>query len=293
MVVSIGLVGAGRRAREAYAPALASCPEVRFSGLWGRTHDTARALADQYGVPAHHSFDELMNDCEAVVFAVPPAVQPDLAVGAARRDKSMLLERPISGDVAGAEQMVDEIIRTQVVTQLALAWRYAIVVREFLSNKVPKTWPKGGTARVVSPMVRDHGSPGPWQLERAVLQYRGPDLLDLLEAALGRIVGIRARADPPGRFGLTLEHQIGHYSEASLCGTTTGSTEVATVEIFGPGGATAIDCAGVDGPETHETMIREFAEAVGNGRSPDLDVNHGMHLQILLESAETDLVAGR
>jgi hypothetical protein len=90
-----------------------------------------------------------------------------------------------------------------------------------------------------------------------------------------------------------MEHQIGHYSEASLCGTTTGGTDVASVEIFGPGGATAIDCAGVDGPETRQTMVREFAEAVERGRSPGLDVNHGMHLQMLLESAETDLLAGR
>jgi predicted dehydrogenase len=37
-------------------------------------------------------------------------------------------------------------------------------------------------------------------------------------------------------------------------------------------------------------MVAEFARAVSNGKSHRLDVEHGLHLQRLVEAAETDLV---
>jgi hypothetical protein len=39
-------------------------------------------------------------------------------------------------------------------------------------------------------------------------------------------------------------------------------------------------------------MIQEFAEAVVRGNSHELDVHRGMHLQRVLEAAETDLLMG-
>ncbi|MCW2899113.1 MAG: putative oxidoreductase protein [Streptosporangiaceae bacterium] len=293
MVVSIGLAGAGRRAREAYAPALASCDEIRFAGIWGGAHDTARALAASQGVPVHESFHELMDHCEAVVFAIPPAAQAEYVVDAARHDKSMLLEQPMAGDLAGAELMRIETNNAGVVSQLALTWRYALAVRHFLSEQVPRTRPKGGTGRVVSGTQLAGPTASPWRRELGVLLDLGPNLIDLLEAALGPVVGIRAHGDPGGWFGLMLEHRVGRYSEASLCATAEVQPKVASVEVFGAGGSAMVDCAGAERPDTYQTMVREFADAVARGTSPELDINHGFHLQQCLETAETDLVAGR
>jgi hypothetical protein len=37
-------------------------------------------------------------------------------------------------------------------------------------------------------------------------------------------------------------------------------------------------------------MVAQFAQAVTDGRSHQFDVEHGLHLQRLIESAETDLL---
>jgi hypothetical protein len=64
----------------------------------------------------------------------------------------------------------------------------------------------------------------------------------------------------------------------------------ADIEIFGSGGAAAIDCAGTVGPETYETMFAEFAACVTEGRPHDIDAQRGLHLQRVVEAAEDDLL---
>jgi predicted dehydrogenase len=54
-----------------------------------------------------------------------------------------------------------------------------------------------------------------------------------------------------------------------------------------------IDCSDVTGREAVGTMVEEFADAVEHRRPHPLDVRHGLHLQRLLDAAETDLLAGR
>ena len=66
----------------------------------------------------------------------------------------------------------------------------------------------------------------------------------------------------------------------------------ADVEIFGPGGAAALDCVGVVGPAAYRTMYAEFAAAVECQVTPALDVEHGLHLQRVIESADTDIAVG-
>ena len=230
MTVTIGLAGAGRRATEVHAPAIASCRGVRFAGVWARSPMATRALADKYGVPVFDHFSEMLNHCDAVVFAVPPAVQEDVAAVAARRGKAVLLERPIAGDLAGAEELA--VAAERSVSQVALTWRYASAVRDFLTTEVPRTSPQGGSGRVVTPAPV---GASPWVRELSVLRNLGSDLVDLLDAALGRVVGVRAHGDPDGWFGLMLEHQIGRHSEASMYVSPEGGARRAEVEVFGPG----------------------------------------------------------
>ncbi|WP_261986913.1 hypothetical protein [Actinomadura sp. HBU206391] len=126
-----------------------------------------------------------------------------------------------------------------------------------------------------------------------VLLDLGPDLVDLLETALGRVLAIRAHGDPHGWFGLMLEHEGGRFSEASMCGSAAVDQPVARVEIFGSGGAAEVDCTAAVGPETYTTMFREFADAVHRETPHEPDVHRGLRLQQLIEAADTDLLAGR
>jgi predicted dehydrogenase len=286
--VTIGLVGAGRRAAKVHAPALAASRAVRFGGIWSRRPDSARSLARRHGVASYDRFAELIDQCEAVAFAVPPVVQADLAAATARAKRAVLLEKPLAGDLAGAEEVVEAVTGSGVVSQLALDWRYSEPVREFLAAAVPRTRPLGGSGRIVTASPRDQQVTEPWRFERGVLLDQGPDLVDLLDAALGRIIGVRAHGDPLGWVGLLLEHVGGRFSEASVCATAM-TPRRAEVEVFGPGGAAYVDCAAATGPESYATMVAEFAAAVAGGTPPELDARRGLHLQEVLDNAETDL----
>jgi predicted dehydrogenase len=292
MAVSVGLAGAGRRAADVYAPTLSSCPAVDFAGVWARGADRGRRLAEQHGVPFYAGFDDLLEHSDAVVFALPPPAQPVYGVPAIRQGKAVLLEMPIAGDLAGAEELDDAATVAHGVTQIALTWRYAGAVRDFLDNDVPRARPFGGRGQVVSGALADKPASAPWRHERGVLLDRGPHLVDLLDAALGRVAGERAHGDPHGWLGVELEHQGGRASHATMSGNVPIDTERASVEVYGPGGFAEVDCSAAVGPDTYLTMIQEFADAVGRGTAHELDVRRGMHLQRVVEAAQTDLLMG-
>ena len=292
MTVTIGLVGAGRRAARVHAPALDGSPDLHFAGIWARTPGPVRELAGRHRVRPFDRFTDLLDHCDAVAFAVPPPVQAELAAAAAQRGKPVFLERPMAGDVAGAEELAEAVQRSKVISQIGLAWRYSTEVRRFLSIEVRRVRPDGGAGRIVSGSHRHGGSVSAWRTERGVLRDQGVDLLDLLEAVLGPIVGVRAHGDRQGWVGLMLDHQSGRFSEASMSAAAAPEVLRAEVEIFGPGGGAALDCTRASGPHVYRAMYREFADAIRNGRAPALDARHGLHLQRVIESAETDVILG-
>ena len=100
-----GLVGTGYWARVAHARALAGTPGIEFTSVWGRNPAAARALASEFGVTAHADFDEFLAGVDGVEFAVPPDVQAELAVRAARAGRHLLLEKPLALTEAAGEEL--------------------------------------------------------------------------------------------------------------------------------------------------------------------------------------------
>ncbi|MCW2536728.1 MAG: putative dehydrogenase [Modestobacter sp.] len=289
VAVAVGLVGAGSRARDVYAPALSTCPDVDFVAVWGRSGDPVQRLAERHGAAPCERFEDLIERCTAVVFAVPPPVQEEYAARAARRGCALLLEKPVGGDIAGAEELTSLVVRQKVPTMVSLMWRFAADVRRFLETDAPAVDPVGGVGRVLTG-THVRGVPTPARrLAPGVLRDRAADLFDLLEAALGPIVGMHARGDLRGWMGMMLDHQVGHLSEASLYAGVTGGADVAFVAVTGPRGTAEVEAIGAVGPDAHVQMVAEFARAVTDGRSHPLDIEHGLHLQRLIEAAETDL----
>jgi predicted dehydrogenase len=290
MAITIGLAGAGQRAARVHAASISSCPRARLGGVWAPRAEAARDLAARHGADAFGSFEGLLDHCDAVAFAVPPTAQPDLAALAAQRGRAVLLGVPVAADLDGAERLAGAIGAAGVVSQLALGWRYAAQIREFVSETVPRVWPQGGSARLISAAFGRGSGASAWRLEMGVLRTLGPHLIDLLDAALGRISQIRAHGDPDGWVGLMIEHAGGRFSEASLTATANVKIPRADIEIFGSGGSAAVEAEAAVGPEAYQTMYQEFAEAVSAGRPPRLDARHGLRLQEITEEAQADLL---
>ena len=95
-VLRVGLVGAGPWAHKVHGPGLARHPGTDFVATWARRPEAATATAALGGATAVADFDEFLDQVDAVAFAVPPAVQGELALKAARAGKHLILEKPVA-----------------------------------------------------------------------------------------------------------------------------------------------------------------------------------------------------
>src|SRR5699024_3703898 len=122
--------------------------------------------------------------CEAVAFAVPPAVQAELAPEAARAGRALLLEKPLAPTLDEARRVADAVAEAGVVSTMVLTKRYHPATRAFLAQA-------GGAAVTGARSCYLHGAflggdlATGWRLEHGALLDLGPHLLDLLEAAVG------------------------------------------------------------------------------------------------------------
>lgn len=107
--VKVGLVGAGPWARAVHARVLAAGPETQLTAVWARRAEAARETAAPYGADVAARFEDLLDSCEAVAFAVPPSVQAELACRAAEAGKALLLEKPLALDLPSAQRLVDAV----------------------------------------------------------------------------------------------------------------------------------------------------------------------------------------
>ena len=87
-----GLVGTGPWAGIAHGPGLVAADDVELTGVWGRNPERADALGTRLGVPAYDAFEALLAEVDAVAFAVPPEVQAELALVAAKAGRHLLLD---------------------------------------------------------------------------------------------------------------------------------------------------------------------------------------------------------
>ncbi len=206
--LAVGLVGAGPWASMVHAPVLAAGPTTRLCGIWARRPEAATALAERHGTRAAPSFEALVDSCEAVAFAVPPGVQADLAAQAAAAGRPVLLEKPIAADLESAERLAAAIGAAGVASTVVLSWRFADPVRSFLAE-AQAVQPIGGRATFVSGALRGGPFATPWRLDRGPLLDLGPHVVDLLDAALGPVVAVRAHGDLHRWVGLLLDHRGG------------------------------------------------------------------------------------
>lgn len=286
--VRVGLVGAGPWGRRMHATMLAEGPQTELVGVWARRAEAAAELAGERGVVAFPSIDALLDNCEAVAFAVPPDVQAPLARLAALAGKALLLEKPLALELEPARELAEAVESAGVVSQLVLTMRYHPRTAEFLARA--EAFPTDGAR-----MVYAHGAflggefATGWRLDRGALFDLGPHALDLLDAAVGPIRAIHAAGDLRRWIELTCEHAGGAISQISLSGSVGIPRSKTSIELYGRQGLLAYDIAAIDHSECWPHLRRSFAAAVRAGVPTGLDVRRGLMLQQLLTQAAEQL----
>jgi predicted dehydrogenase len=287
--VKVGLVGAGPWAHMVHAPILANHPETELVGVWARRAEAAEELANKHKATTFADYAAMLDRCDAVAFCVPPNVQAEMAVVAAREGKTLLLEKPIALDLAAAEHLAAAVDAAGVRTVLLLSMRYAETVRSFFEQAKTIGKPLGGRVAWVSGALK-HGSPfaTPWRLERGPLPDLGPHALDLIDGALGPITQVKASGDPLGWVSLLCEHANGATSTVDLCATA-GAASVSSVEVYGEEGSATLDASRA-ADATSMMRVPAALAAAHRGEATDApDVHRGLHLQRLLHQAESQL----
>ncbi|MER7719711.1 Gfo/Idh/MocA family oxidoreductase [Streptomyces flaveolus] len=286
--VEVGLVGAGPWARAMHARVLAAGPETRLAAVWARRVDAARQTAAPHAAHVAADFGELLDRCEAVAFAVPPAVQAELAPLAAKAGKAVLLEKPLGPDLESARRVADAVAEAGVVSQFVLTKRYHPTTRAFLDAARAVDVSGARSCYLHGAFLGGEMATG-WRLEHGALLDLGPHLIDLLDTAVGPITGIRATGDPRRWIELTCEHANGAVSQASLSGSVNVERTMTRVELFGPGLPLVYDTAEIDHEDCWPVLRREFATAVRTGTSAELDARYGLRLQELLDGIRFDV----
>jgi predicted dehydrogenase len=229
----IGVVGTGYWADVVHATGAARHPDVDLVGVWGRDPGKAAALAERHGTTAYADFDALLDAVDLLTFAVPPQVQAELALRAAEAGKHLLLEKPVTTDLAAADRLVEAAARSGVSTVVFFTYRFVPFSEEWLEEvrshplRGGSAWWYTGHAAAGSPFAHS-----PWRKEDGALWDVGPHALSQLLPALGPVTRITGSRGDGDLVHVVLTHEDGATSVMSLCMTMPAGGERVGVEFY-------------------------------------------------------------
>lgn len=213
-----GVVGTGYWAREAHLPGLIATPEAKVVGIWGRTPAMVQEIAIRYGVTRFDSFDRLLDAVDAVTMAVPPDVQADLSLRAARAGKHMILEKPIARDTTAARAVAAAVERAGVASLVFFLSRFQPEIGAAIAAAAGHRWTRAEVRVHSSVMVTASPYAGSvWrQQPGAALWDIGPHALSVLIPLLGDVTAVEAWQKTESTSRLRTEHADGGTAEISL-----------------------------------------------------------------------------
>ncbi|MDA0565595.1 Gfo/Idh/MocA family oxidoreductase [Streptomonospora sp. S1-112] len=288
MGLRTGLLGTGYWARETQGAALAAHPDVDLVGVWGRDAGRAQALADHLDTRAYTDADVLIGDVDAVAVALPPDVQAELALRAARAGRHLLLDKPValSGDAAAA--LAAEAGRRGLASVVFFTMRFSAAMDAFLRETAATGGWTGAQATLLADALRP-GSPyanSPWRRRKGGLWDIGPHALSLLLPVLGPVAEATAVAGPNATTHALLRHEGGAVSALALTLDAASAGRRWEFVFHGEHGV-------VSPPKDAQTPVAAFTAAIdelrktlsGGGPSA-LDIGFGCEVVRVLEAAE-------
>lgn len=292
-VLRIGLVGAGPWASMFTAPMVAAGPRTALSAVWTRRTAAAQDVVGVHGGVVATSFDDLLDRCDAVAFAVPPDVQGALAPHAAAAGKHLLLEKPLAFTLEDAEAIVTAVDRARVSSLLVLTNRFTQPVRDFLHGVSGQAVRAVSAELVSGAALADSPFATAWRSADSALFDLGPHVLDLLDVVAGSPESVYAARDPSGCLAVTTRHAGGVVGQALLSSTTPGSRgPLRCAALTDAGRVTMADPGTQARSDVQRTVMEEFCRAVDGTSDAGLDVHRGLHLQRLLTAVDRSVELG-
>jgi predicted dehydrogenase len=287
----IGVVGTGYWAEVVHAAGAARHPDVDLVGVWGRDLGKAQALADRHGVAAYDDFDALLAEVDLLTFAVPPQVQAGLALRAAEAGKHLLLEKPLSTDLAAADRLVEAAERSAVSTVVFFTYRFVPYAETWLEGlrghdlRGGAAWWYVGHAAADSPFAAS-----PWRKADGALWDVGPHALSQLLPALGPVTAIAGARGEGDLAQLVLTHESGATSLMSLCMTMPSQAERVGAEFYDEHGWHVRPEQERDVDAAYATALSDLVANIAAGETRHrCDVRFGRDVVDVLSRCETVL----
>jgi predicted dehydrogenase len=285
--VRFGLFGTGHWANVTQATALAAHPGVDLVGVWGRDPAKAAALADRHGTRPYDDVDALLADVDAVAVALPPDVQPGIAVRAAEAGRHLLLDKPLAATEAGADAVVAAVEAAGVASVVFFTNRFVPAVAGFITEAAGL----GCTSAQISmcASIFQPGNPygsSPWRRAMGGLWDLGPHALSLALPVLGPAHEVRAMAGPHDTSYVMLGHVGGAVSQLELTvNAPPGRTRFAS-RFAGPEGDLVVPQWDADAVQAFSLAIDELLTVPA--RHP-CDVRFGRDVVRVLAEAQRQL----
>jgi predicted dehydrogenase len=287
-----GLAGTGYWARITHAPALASTAGIELAAVWGRNAEAAAALAGSYHCAWYDNFYDFLAGVDAVAFAVPPDVQAELAVRAARAGRHLLLEKPIATTEQAADDVARAVQDAGVASVVFFTARFQADVRAWLASVAEHRWSGGAAVWLGSALAERSPFNTPWRREKGGLWDLGPHLVSLLWASLGPVTAVTADAGAGDVTHLILHHRGGASSTVTVTLCAPEFADGSDVWLWGEAGRTR---APGETDQPVGALRLALAELAANARSGqprhDCDALFGRGVGLILADAQRQIDA--
>src|SRR5512139_126285 len=315
----LGVIGSGRIAQANLSA------HVQVVAIAGRRRDRAEAAARTYGIPVvAGDYRELLTnrDVDAVVITTPNDSHAGIACDAAKAGKHILVEKPMAIDTASGETMVRAAEDGGVTLMVAQSRRFSDAVRE-LVRRLPEI---GEILRVhITFLVAFAQPPTEWWRSSAqagglVILLQGSHSLDSIYWWLGRTpqsiytAAARTNAAWEGEDEADIVCRFAGGATATVHLSLSTSPAVHEALVVGrkghlrlierpagppfeniyrleKNGEVLLD--GLQSPSLYTNQLREFADAVREGRRPLASGREIVNVMRMLDAARASVQSGQ
>lgn len=285
-----GLVGTGYWARETHGPGIGASSHD-LVGVWGRDSAKTARLAESLGTEAFPSHAALLDAVDAVSYAVPPDVQAPLALEAARAGKHLLLDKPVALEVDIARALRDAARASGARSVVFFTARYAAETRAWLDELAGQEGWHGSWTEWIAANQRPESpyKDSLWRQREGALWDLGPHLLGTLIPSLGPVKTVVAVAGPGDTVHLTLTHETGPVSTATIALWGPQAAYTWSMRVWGDAGISPAPARDTSARTSFTTAAEELGAVVADDVEHPLGLDFGVRVVEILADAASQL----
>lgn len=191
----IGVIGIGGMGSQHCRNIIAHVPEMALSAVVDADATTAQKMGADLGVPWFGSYAEMIasRSCDAALVATPHPLHPPAAIACLKAGMHVLSEKPLSENIATADEMVRAARRKRVVLGVMFQQRFVPACRKAIEIARSGALGRIIRATLIAPDYRSQAyyNAGKWRATwkgegGGVLLNQSPHMMDFFLSLTGR-----------------------------------------------------------------------------------------------------------